>query len=570
MPSSFCAQILNDDDAAPIILGNNIFMLRNLVTAIFALTLLAFNALAQPAGEPAVAAPPTATAATAEPLVIFNRQVVTFRASLLGISARDRVKRARARIQEQLTALGSHTVTLNSEDNIVQVQIDGATSFVVQAADLDPGREDTLEQTAQRAAESLTQAIRESLESRSLETLIRELAQAVAATALYAALVWLAARGHRALASRLIAIAEKHSTKLHVGGLALWQRDRMANAVRLVVVLVYRVLVLMLTVEWLSYVLRSFPFTRAWGESLNGYLVNLILPLATKAIATIPELLTAALIFYLAYLITKGLDRLLANVQSGKVQLHWLDADSAIPTQRIARVVVWLFALAAAYPYLPGSDTEAFKGLSVLVGLMLSMGASSLVGQAASGLILTYGRAFRKGEYVHLADHEGTVTEMGLFTTRIRTGLGEELTISNASILASTTKNYSRAVKGAGFVLDTTVTIGYDTPWRQVHALLIDAAKRTPGILHDPAPRVFQTSLSDWYPVYRLVCQAIPEGPAPRAMLLSNLLANIQDIFSEYGVQIMSPQYITDPANPKLVPVEKWYAAPATRADPVL
>ena len=196
---------------------------------------------------------------------------------------------------------------------------------------------------------------------------------------------------------------------------------------------------------------------------------------------------------------------------------------------------------------------------------MVSLGASGMVGQAVSGMILTYGRIYRKGEYVRLGEHEGTVTELGAFTTRLRTGLGEEVTISNASILAGTTKNYSRSVKGAGFVLDTTVTIGYDTPWRQVHAMLIEAAQCTEGILQEPSPVVFQTALSDWYPVYRLVCQAVPSEPRPRALLLSALHANIQDVFNRYGVQIMSPQYFEDPAEPKLVPADKWYAAPAQR-----
>jgi small-conductance mechanosensitive channel len=132
-------------------------------------------------------------------------------------------------------------------------------------------------------------------------------------------------------------------------------------------------------------------------------------------------------------------------------------------------------------------------------------------------------------------------------------------------VLNDTTKNYSRAVKGQGFVLDTTVTIGYDTPWRQVHAMLELAALRTDGVLADPAPVVFQTALSDWYPQYRLVCQAIPSEPRPRALLLSALHANIQDVFNEHGVQIMSPQYFEDPPEPKLVPREKWFTAPATK-----
>lgn len=311
--------------------------------------------------------------------------------------------------------------------------------------------------------------------------------------------------------------------------------------------------------------LRAFPYTRAWGESLNDYLLNLAAPVFTAAVDSIPGLLTALLIFYLAYLISQALGQFFTRVQSGAVQLHWLDADVVAPTQRLTKVVVWLFALAMAYPYLPGSDTEAFKGLSVLVGLMLSLGASSLVGQAASGLILTYGRVFRKGEYVRVADHEGTVTEMGIFTTRIRTGMGEELTISNASILGTTTKNYSRSVAGAGFVLDTTVTIGYDTPWRQVHAMLIEAATQTEGVSREVTPQVFQTALNDWYPVYRLVCHATPTEAGSRALLLSALHANIQDVFNTYGVQIMSPQYVEDPKDAKRVPPAQWYPEPAVK-----
>lgn len=543
-------------------------MLHRLFALAFLLALLGTSVWAQPGGNPvSTASPLDAVQPTADKLVFYSRPVFSFRGTLLGVSSRDRATRAHNRIRDQLAIPGAHLVSLNVDPIGIQIQIDGATSFLVTAADLDPASEETLAQAAQRAAAALAIAIRESAESRSLETLTRALAFAVAGTALYGALIWLAARARQALVRQLVALTHRHTAKLHVGGVALLQRDRIAKAVRLVLTLVYRLLVLVMTVEWVSFVLRSFPFTRAWGESLSSFLLSLATPVVTAALEAVPELLTALLIFYLAYLLTQALERFFSRVQSGAMQLHWLDADVVAPTQRIVKVVVWLFALAMAYPYLPGSDTEAFKGLSVLVGLMLSMGASSLVGQAASGLILTFGRVFRKGEYVRLADHEGTVTEMGIFTTRIRTGLGEELTISNASILGATTKNYSRTVPGAGFVLDTTVTIGYDTPWRQVHAMLIEAATRTDGISVDSAPQVFQTALNDWYPVYRLVCHATPTEPRPRALLLSALHASIQDVFNTYGVQIMSPQYLDDPDAPKIVPPAKWYAAPAAQPD---
>jgi small-conductance mechanosensitive channel len=111
--------------------------------------------------------------------------------------------------------------------------------------------------------------------------------------------------------------------------------------------------------------------------------------------------------------------------------------------------------------------------------------------------------------------------------------------------------------------VSTKVTIGYDAPWRQVHAMLIEAAGKTAGVLADPPPRVFQTALSDFYVEYRLVCQAVPTEPRPRAEVLSTLHSNILDTFNEHGVQIMSPHYLGDPADPKLVPPAKWYASPA-------
>ncbi len=199
----------------------------------------------------------------------------------------------------------------------------------------------------------------------------------------------------------------------------------------------------------------------------------------------------------------------------------WLDSDTARPTQRLFKLGVWLFAIVMAYPYLPGAESEAFKGMSVLIGLMVTVGGSGLIGQAASGLILTYSRTLRLGEYVRISDQEGTVTEIGTFTTKIRTGLGEEITLPNAFILGNVSKNYSRAVHGPGYIVDTVVTIGYDTPWRQVEAMLLEAAHRTAGVLETPKPRVFQTALSDFYPEYRLVCQAVPSEPRPRAEVLA-------------------------------------------------
>jgi small-conductance mechanosensitive channel len=322
-------------------------------------------------------------------------------------------------------------------------------------------------------------------------------------------------------------------------------------------------LIAFLLFNWVGFVLSQFPFTRPWGEQLNNYLVALVKGFGTKLLHAIPDLIVALLIFFAARLVTGLLGSIFDRIEQNKIALAGLDQDTVRPTRRLVSVGIWLFALVMAYPYLPGSHTEAFKGLTVLVGLMVSLGASNIVGQAASGLILMYTRTLRPGEYVQIGESQGTVMEVGLYATRIRTGLGEELSLPNSYIIGNITRNYSRTVQGSGYILDASVTIGYDAPWRQVHAMLAEAALRTPGVLHDPSPKVFQTALSDFYPEYRLVCQAIPTGPNLRAEAMSALHANIQDVFNEYGVQIMSPNYRADPEQAKIVPRENWSPAPA-------
>jgi small-conductance mechanosensitive channel len=538
-------------------------MRRILFALLFAVfpILISAEVLPAPVGGAVVAASPAAL--ESQELVFFHRKVFTFRSALMGISASDRAKRAHARIVDQLALSGDHIVTVHGDLFGFQIRIDGATSFVVTPADLNPQREDTLQQIADHSATVLRRAIAESEESRSLESLLRALGLAALATAAAAALVWLSSKARRALLTHLITATATQTERFRLAGLHGLHQDRLSYGAHLLLLLVFRVLVLVLVVEWLSFVLRCFAFTRAWGETLNDVLVELIFRMLEATAGSLPGLLAAVLIFYLAFLATRATDRFFTQVRNRKIQVNWVDPDIATPTRRITKVMVWLFALAMAYPYLPGSQTEAFKGLSVLLGLMLSLGASSLVGQAASGLILTYGRFYRKGEFVRVSDQDGSVVDLGMFTTRIRTALGEELSISNATILGGTVRNYSRAVQGDGFVLGVKVTIGYDTPWRQVHAMLEQAALRTEGVLKDPPPQVLQTALSDWYPEYQLFCHALPSETVPRAVVLSALHAHIQDVFNEYGVQMMSPQYVDDPSTPKWVPRSRWYPAPA-------
>ncbi len=306
--------------------------------------------------------------------------------------------------------------------------------------------------------------------------------------------------------------------------------------------------------------MRSFPYTRPWGETLREHLFAIVSSTLLAFVHAIPGLLAVGVIFIVTHYLTKLVNIVLTGVENQRVAIPWIDADIAAPTRRILNAVLWIFALLIAYPHLPGSGTEAFKGVSFFVGLMVSLGSSSVFSQAMSGLVLMYSRALKPGDFVRLGTTEGTVTSLGLLSTKIRTRLREEVSIPNSVVLSDTTKNYSRYGGRDGLLLSTTVSIGYRVPWRQVHAMLSRAAAATPGLLTDPPPLVRQMELGTFGVAYEV--NARLEIPEDRVTTLTRLHANIQDEFNRHGVQIMVPAYEGDPEAPAMVPQEKWNAGP--------
>ncbi|MDF9619513.1 mechanosensitive ion channel [Pseudomonas entomophila] len=494
-------------------------------------------------------------------LRIANRSIFTFHATLLGETPAARAQRAAMVIDDVLRGTDELKVSVDPIMHSHLVLLGGRRAFIVAPQDLGLEGGDT-RAAAEQAAAVLRQVVEESGEARNLHFLFKALGYSALASVIYLALIKAANLARRKLRGRLPQLMRERAYQLRVGQLPLFDMQYVYFLIDRLLRLLYWGVVLLLSYQWLSFVLSQFPYTRPWGESLNVHLLDLLRYLLDGILHAIPGIAVAVLIFFIARGIS-GFSRRLLERMARPGTLNWLTEETLQPTTRLTSLAIWLFALVMAYPYLPGSGTDAFKGLSVLLGLMISLGASSVVGQAAAGLILTYSRTLKAGEYVRVGDNEGTVTEVGMFNTTIRTGLGEVLTLPNSMITGSVTRNYSRVVQGQGYIVDTVVTIGYDTPWRQVEAMLIEAATRTEGIVATPRPQVFQTGLSDFYPEYRLVAQAIPSEPRPRAELLSLLHANIQDVFNEHGVQIMSPHYLGDPAQAKWVPRDKWFSAPA-------
>jgi len=525
------------------------------ITALIALTGLpasAAEAGASLAAPPALSASAPADAAgvadSAVTLMVFNRPIVRFLASLPGVPPADRARRASAEVSRILRAGGPGVVSFEQQPSGTFVLIDDIGVFPLLPGDLREG------QTVKGVVRALEAAVQESREASSLRLMLTATGFALLATLFAGLLIWLLHRLRLWLRQRLVALGQRHRDRLAVGGKSLLSGDRIFRLARAFTAGVYFVLVLIVAAEWVGFVLLRFPYTRRWGEELHQSSFELAGKFATAILGALPGLAVALLILFLARAAVGLTTPFFAQVERGELSLSWLDRYTVRATRGLVHIGIWLFALAMAYPYLPGSDTEAFKGMTVLLGVMLSLGSSNFVGQGVSGLILTYSRTLHVGEYVRIAEFEGTVTEVGTFATRVRTGLGEELTLPNTLIVGAVTKNYSRVTKGVGYIVDTVMTIGYDTPWRQVHAMMIEGAKRTEGVLATPSPHVFQTALSDFYVEYRLVAQAIASQPRPRAQVMADLHANLQDVFNENGVQIMSPHYFADPATAKLVP----------------
>lgn len=518
---------------------------RWFVIGIYLLLGLCANAVAKKVESTSTTTTATAPAAPPADVRIANRTLITLRDTALGEPPAFRAQRAEAIIREVLDGSGDVIVTIEPVLASYMVLMGERRAFLVTPRDLAPA-DDNVQQAAERAADRLRKVVEESHQARNSRFLLIAAGYSLLATLIGAGLIKGIFFLRRKLLRRLPALAYQQAQALKIGDTAVVETHYLYPLLGRLLTLVCWMLVLLVGYEWLSFVLQCFPYTRPWGEALNQNLLETAVYLFSAIARALPGLVVAVLIFFIARGTTAFFRRLLRRLARPGT-ISWLTPETLQPTTRLTSIAIWLFALAMAYPYLPGSDTDAFKGLSVLVGLMVSLGASSVVGQAAAGLILTYTRTLRPGEYVQIGDNEGTVTEMGMFTTSILTGQGEVLTIPNSMITGSVTRNFSRTVQGPGYIVDTTVTIGYDTPWRQVEIMLVEAARRTPGVQDDPKPRVFQTALSDFYPEYRLVAQAIPSAPRPRAELLTLLHANIQDVFNEHGVQMLSPHYITDP-----------------------
>jgi small-conductance mechanosensitive channel len=528
---------------------------------------LLLAAAAPSAAQSTVAAPVSTTAPTEPPraageasLVYMNRPIAVFRATSVGRSPTERAAAAVHVLNRLVETEPNGTVTTESIGEGSLLRIAGRSVFAILAGDVDTLAGETLEGRTADAAERLSTAFREAAELRSASRLFIAALTVLGVTLAYVGALWLLGRLNRRSAERLNRSVERRLDSMPRA--AEFARTlRTTEFVRRTTVFLSLLLALLLTDMWLSFVLRQFPYTRPWGESLRSTVLSALATVGRMIVDAFPGLVTVAIIVLVARFVARMTALAFDLTERGRLTIPGVHPETAQPTRRITVALVWLCCVIVAYQYLPGSGSDVFKGVSIFVGLMVSLGSSGIMNQIMSGLTITYSRAVRLGDFVRVGDVEGSVVHLGTLATKIKTPHNEDITIPNAVVVSTATINYSRHAAEDGVFVPTSLTVGYDVPWRQVRGLLLAAADETPGIRATPPPAVRQSTLLDSAVEYTLlVCL---EHPPARGRIIAALHANILDAFNEYGVQIMSPRYETDPTSRKIVPKSEWFAAPA-------
>lgn len=370
--------------------------------------------------------------------------------------------------------------------------------------------------------------------------------------------------GYRTSARIRSALEKRYKERIHGVGIQALQILHAKHLWNLLIgVLAFAAIALVFLAAYITlyYVLSLFPWTRGLSKDLSSFFLTPLSTMTVAFIRTLPDLIFIGVLALVTFYILKLIRLVFTAIESGAIELSNFDPTWSKPTYRLVRGLVIAFAVVVAFPYIPGSNTQAFKGLSLFVGLVFSLGSTSLIGNLISGYSLTYRRVFKPGDRVKIGDHQGVVQESKMMVTYIKTIKNELIAVPNSEIINKEVINYSSLAKTMGLILHTTVGIGYETPWRQVEAMLMESAARTPGLLREPSPFVRQKELGDFAVTYEI--NAYTDNPLGVDLVYTNLHRNILDVFNEYGIQIMTPAYEGDPEQAKVVPKESWYTAPA-------
>jgi len=535
-------------------------LLRGVLAAVFTLFCGALSAQEAAPKEPAAGEQTESEFPTAA--VEIDGEVLF---SVRGVAAFPPEKRA-AGIAKRIIALAQdpefRPEMLRTEDVVARTNILAGNRPVMSVLDADAKIEGVSRQNLTLVyIDRIREAVETHRKLRTREHLMDASVRSAVATAValvaIVALVWMFRRARATLERRYAARVQA----VAIQSFQIMRAERILGAAQGLLATVRALAVLISLFFYLDYVLYQFPWTRPAAKRLVDYVVGPLSTMGRGAVEQLPNIVFLVILFFVIRYVLKLVRKFFEALQDRTVTLADFDPDWAPSTYRLVRAVIVVFGLVVAYPYIPGSGSDAFKGISIFIGVVFSLGSSSAIANLIAGYMMTYRRAFRVGDRVRIGNFTGDVLDRRLQATHLKTVKNEEVIVPNSMILSCEVVNYSTLARTEGVILHTNVGIGYETPWRQVEAMLLEAAGRTVGIKPEPAAFVRQQSLGDFCIVYEL--NAYCGDAQAMNLLYTELHRNILDIFNEYGVQIMTPAYVQDPPEAKLVPKDGWFAAPA-------
>ena len=475
------------------------------------------------------------------PVEIDGRPILLVYSSVGGFSPEERAQHIRERIVSVARRIAIPVESIRAEERGAWTEILAGDELIMGVTELDARAANRARsQLATEHVEVIRYVVKNYREEHTFHHLLRGGIHTIVATVVFAVslivLFWIRRVTRRKLSKRLARQSDQRVQSLskrvaHYGGRPL---VRVLGAV-------FWIAVLALFQAYGTVVLRFFPSTRYTSYRITNWLLSELTGFGRSVVAYLPNLVLVVMICIATYYLIQVNEYLFSEIRAEKLTIRSFYPDWAEPTAKLVRVLILAAAAVVVFPYLPGSQSPAFRGISVFLGVLLSLGSSSSVAHVVAGTILTYMRAFQVGDFVRIGQDVGEVVEKTLLVTRIRTQKREVITIPNGTVLGGVVVNYSAESRGRGVIFHTTVTIGYNAPWRQVHQLLISAALATEHVRADPPPFVLQTALNDFYVAYEL--NAYTDKPLNMQYIYSELHQNIQDKFNEAGVEINSPHY---------------------------
>ena len=475
----------------------------------------------------------------------------------------------RARIIEERIIALAEDKSFNADSIIIIDQenrniISANDNFIVRLFEADAEIEgvsrDVLAESVKR---KITKAVNSYRYERSSGLFVERIIIASIATIIFILLLYLLRFASQRFDKFLEAKLKARLEALESQSYSLIQSKQLWTALRGLTKSIKVILTILLIIGYINFVLGIFPLTKPIAKEIFSLIIEPLGVIGGSILASLPNIAFLVVLFFVVRYLIKLIRLFFRGLSQETIVLKNFDPDWSWPTYKIVRFLIIVFAIVVAYPYIPGSDSDAFKGISVLLGIMFSIGSSSFISNIVAGYSLTYRRAFKLGDIIRVGDDFGEVIDIKPFVTRIRSFKNEEVIIPNSNLINTQVINYSTLAKKNGLILHTTVGIGYETPWRLVEEMLKAAADRTEGLLKDPPPYVLQKSLGDFAVLYEI--NAHFQDPPKMMRTYTALHQNILDIFNENHVQIMTPAYEGDPAEPKIVLKDNWH--PQIRSD---